>query len=132
MENNIDVKKVAELNDQFRKTFIGGRVTITDGVDALSDDDREQLFNLVKNFDTFTEDNDPYGEHDFGAITFKNEMYFFKIDYYDLDYLCLSPDISALSPKNTPLADKAYTIICKKKAVSPKANRLTITQIIIL
>ena len=94
MENNIDIKKVAELNDSLRKTFTGGRVTITDGVDALSDDDREQLFNLVKNFDTFTEDNDPYGEHDFGAINFKGEVYFWKIDYYDVDYLYLSPDIS--------------------------------------
>lgn len=94
MENNIDIKKVAELNDSLRKTFTGGRVTITDGVDALSDDDREQLFNLVKSFDTFTEDNDPYGEHDFGAINFRGEVYFWKIDYYDLDYLCLSPDIA--------------------------------------
>lgn len=94
MENKIDVKKVAALNDSLRKTFTDGRVIITDGVDALSDDDREQLFNLVKNFDTFTEDNDPYGEHDFGAINFKGEAYFWKIDYYDLDYLCLSPDIS--------------------------------------
>lgn len=94
MENKINVKKVAALNDDLRKTFTGGHVTITDGVDALSDEDREQLFNLVKNFDTFTEDNDPYGEHDFGAINFKGEVYFWKIDYYDLDYLCLSPDIS--------------------------------------
>ena len=35
-------------------------------------------------FNTFTEANDPYSEHDFGAVEMDGERYFFKIDYYDL------------------------------------------------
>lgn len=29
------------------------------------------------------EDNDPYGERDFGSIELEGERYFWKIDYYD-------------------------------------------------
>jgi hypothetical protein len=41
------------------------------------------LIKLVKEFDDFTEDNDPHHEHDMGKIEFNGESYFFKIDYYD-------------------------------------------------
>jgi hypothetical protein len=37
----------------------------------------------VKTFEGFTEDNDPYREHDFGALELQGERYFWKIDYYD-------------------------------------------------
>ena len=33
--------------------------------------------------DAFCEDNDPYGEHDFGAFEVEGEKLFWKIDYYD-------------------------------------------------
>ena len=36
-------------------------------------------------FDAFTEDNDPYDEHDFGSINIAGETVFWKIDYYDLN-----------------------------------------------
>ena len=44
-------------------------------------------------FDSFTEDNDPHGEHDFGAFDFKDERIFWKIDYYDAacEYGCEDP-----------------------------------------
>jgi hypothetical protein len=31
----------------------------------------------------FTDDNDPYGEHDFGSFGLCNRKFFWKIDYYD-------------------------------------------------
>ena len=37
----------------------------------------------VREFDAFTEDNDPYGEHDFGAVEVEGQRLFWKIDYYD-------------------------------------------------
>jgi len=51
-----------------------------------------EILELIKNFDTFTQDNDPYGEHDFGSIQYKGEKIFWKIDYYDLNLEYLSPD----------------------------------------
>ncbi len=42
-----------------------------------------RLVAAVKTFDAFSEDNDPYGERDFGAVELEGERYFWKIDYYD-------------------------------------------------
>jgi hypothetical protein len=39
---------------------------------------------LVRGFDVFTTENDPYGEHDFGSVTIDGTKLFWKIDYYDL------------------------------------------------
>lgn len=38
----------------------------------------------VRKFDDFSDDNDPWGEHDFGATELEGEKIFFKLDYYDL------------------------------------------------
>src|SRR5215203_2131535 len=57
-------------------------------------------------FDAFTSDNDPYGEHDFGAVTVDGQVIFFKIDYYDADLLHLSPD-----PANPALTCRVMTIM---------------------
>lgn len=75
--------RVRELNDQFRKSFIGGRILLTHSVTALPSDQLAKLIAAVKTFDSFTEDNGPYGEHDFGTIEIEHQRCFFKIDYYD-------------------------------------------------
>jgi len=74
-----EVTKIAELNDAFRRGGFG--VTITRGVKEL--DDLAGLLRAVRAFDTFTEDNDPHGEHDFGSITWRDQKVFWKLDYYD-------------------------------------------------
>lgn len=84
--------RIRALNDQLRHHFIGGQVVVTSSIGHLSDDDRLALFEAVRTFDDFTEDNDPYGEHDFGSFQFKGDTYFWKIDCYDLDRLGHSPD----------------------------------------
>lgn len=50
---------------------------------ALPEEEQFQIFNLVRTFNDFSEDNDPYGEHDFGAFDFKDNRILWKIDYYD-------------------------------------------------
>ena len=37
----------------------------------------------VVTFDEFTEDNDPYDEHDFGSFELCGRKFFWKIDYFD-------------------------------------------------
>ena len=39
----------------------------------------------VQEFDDFTEDNDPHGEHDFGAFEHEGMKIFWKIEYYDMN-----------------------------------------------
>jgi hypothetical protein len=37
----------------------------------------------VRSFDQFTEEDGPYGEHDFGSFALDGHEFFWKIDYYD-------------------------------------------------
>ena len=70
--------KIAKLNDRFRGMAID--VVITVGVrDTLPQ--VIELMKAVEQFDTFNEDNDPYGEHDFGSLRWYGEKVFWKIDY---------------------------------------------------
>ncbi|MCT7663533.1 DUF3768 domain-containing protein [Shinella kummerowiae] len=80
------------LNDSFRRTFADGHVVPTRGVMLLDPTDWRTLFRAVRDFDSFNAEDDPYGEHDFGALAFKGVRYFWKIDYYDLDLRNASPD----------------------------------------
>lgn len=93
---------VRELNDQFRQRLKNPnlvKVFLTKYVELLPNKDKEKLINKVIEFNRFNENNDPYGEHDFGSIKFKKEKYFFKIDYYDKDLKYHSED--ATDPSKT-------------------------------
>jgi uncharacterized protein DUF3768 len=75
---------IAELNDLCRTAMgVAGRIIQTDGIRALSPADQSSIREKVERFDTFTPDNDPYHEHDFGAVEHNGERIFWKIDYYD-------------------------------------------------
>ena len=81
----MSAEKIRELNDAFRSTMAGGRVMLTAGVDALSNVHKTLLIERVRTFDSFSADNDPHGEHDFGSIGFLGRKFFWKIDYYDAE-----------------------------------------------
>src|SRR5690348_1780237 len=86
--------RIRVLNDNFRSTFVGGRVLTTARVAELPVDIKARLLLAVQSFSQFSNDNDPHGEHDFGSIELEGERYFFKLDYYDLDCRCGSEDPS--------------------------------------
>ncbi len=75
--------KIALLNDTFRKSFSGGKVMMTPGVDELPDMVKCAALHEVATFSAFTEDNDPYGEHDFGSFELCSRKFFWKIDLYE-------------------------------------------------
>ena len=87
-----DAKRIADLNDQARQTLTGCRVCITPGIQALGDEALRTILLAVQKHDTFTPDNDPYEEHDFGKIEYDEHVIFWKFDYYDLDLSMMSPD----------------------------------------
>jgi Protein of unknown function (DUF3768) len=86
--------EIARRNDEFRQAGPNGDWVATVGALALRD--FPGLVRAVMTFDTFTTNNDPYGEHDFGAIPWHGEKTYWKIDYYDQahQYWCdpLAPD----------------------------------------
>lgn len=55
---------VKTLNDNLRKHLIGGRVMLTAGINAKSQDDIARILSKVRQFNHFTEANDPYDEHE--------------------------------------------------------------------
>jgi len=77
--------RIRVLNDNFRATFVGGHVVMTQGVSDLPLDTKARLILAVQSFNTFDDDDDPHREHDFGAIELGADTYFWKIDYYDLE-----------------------------------------------
>jgi hypothetical protein len=90
----IKAARIRELNDQLRCQASGGRVVITRGIQALGADDLRAVLLAVARFDDFTEDNDPWCEHDCAVLTVGGRRITFKVDYYDRDLAYHSPDTS--------------------------------------
>jgi hypothetical protein len=61
--------RIRQLNDQLRCNASGGRIVITRGIEALGSDGVNQVLVAVARFDEFSEDNDPWGEHDCAILT---------------------------------------------------------------
>ena len=77
--------QLAALNDALRQTFSGGRILTTHGVTALGEEAVQAVLQQLQTYDQFNQDNDPYGEHDFGVLEYEGQKLFWKIDYYAPD-----------------------------------------------
>jgi len=98
---------VSGLNDLLRATFLTGKVVLTEGVRALPAEIQSEVLTRVRCFSVFTEDNDPLGEHDFGAFDIDGAgRIFWKIDCYDRDLQYASPD-----PANPHVTARVLTIM---------------------
>ena len=98
--------RVRQLNDAFRRAFVGGVVVVTAGVQALPREQRSSLLAKIRAFDAFTEDNDPHGEHDFGVVEDGDVQCFWKIDLYDREMELMSPD-----PSDPAVTTRVLTIM---------------------
>jgi hypothetical protein len=78
-------ERIRALNDELRRSFVGGRVFLTAVVNDLPAETRAEVLTRVQTFRDFTEDNDPHGEHDFGNFEVGGTPYCFKVDYYTPD-----------------------------------------------
>jgi hypothetical protein len=76
-------RRIAVLNDKFRRTFAGGKVVLTASVAELPAMVKADALHRVAMFNEFTLDNDPSGEHDFGSFELVSRTFFWKIDYFD-------------------------------------------------
>ena len=96
------MNKIALLNDVFRRRFSGGNVVMTAGVDALPDMVKAEALKKAATFDDFSEENDPYGEHDFGSFELCGRKFFWKIELYE------EPAVE--SENGEPVANRVLTI----------------------
>jgi hypothetical protein len=97
-------ERIRELNDQCRSTLSSCRVMITRDVAAL--DSVDAVLAAVRSYSTFTADNDPYHEHDFGSFTVVGERLFWKFDYYDSDM-----QMASLDPADDTITVRVLTIM---------------------
>lgn len=91
MTEQEQAQAIARLNDQHRARPGEGWV-MTPGVQGLGAQGVALAVAAVKAFCDFSEDNDPHGERDFGAVGVEGRRLFWKIDYYDLNLALASPD----------------------------------------
>ncbi len=101
------------LNDAFRteplsvlSAVLGRTFLFTKGVGAHGDDFLARALKAVQEYSTFTENNDPHGEHDFGSFELDGVKLFWKIDYYDRDRERGSPD-----PADPAVTHRLLTIL---------------------
>ena len=98
---------IRSLNDQLRQNLrVGSGAVITTGVAALGDEVVARIFRTIAVYDEFCNANDPYEEHDFGALDVDGHTIFFKIDYYDPTLTCHSSD-----PADPTVTHRVITIM---------------------
>lgn len=81
MANTTTTTPIATLDDQFRKQGPEGSIPerkfATSGISALPLPAQLLIWQRVHDFTDLTTDNDPYDEHDFGAIDLDGAEKFF-------------------------------------------------------
>lgn len=77
-------ERIAQLNDELRKTGRGGRIVVTRGVRELAEFNVASLLSALAAYDQFDEDSDPHGERDFGLLDHGGQELLWKIDYFDV------------------------------------------------
>ncbi len=85
-------ERIRDLNDELGTTGSGGKMYLTRGMWAKGSDFVAHAVSAVRAFDAFSEDNDPWQEHDCATLDVDGETVIFKIDYFDLNMEMLSPD----------------------------------------
>ena len=97
---------IRRLNDELRTSPQTGIAVITPGVAALGQEAVQRIFRTIALYDDFRRENDPWGEHDFGAFEAADNKIFFKIDYYDKQLNMHSPD-----PADPSVTQRVITIM---------------------
>lgn len=97
---------IARLNDHFRFTGEDGWIFLSAGVSAFLVPTKDVIVHAVRLFDAFTPENDPFGEHDFGALTVEQHRIAWKITYYRRDHSQADTD-----PANAATTKRVLTIM---------------------
>ncbi|MCZ4267446.1 DUF3768 domain-containing protein [Rhodobacteraceae bacterium G21628-S1] len=98
-------ERIRDLNDRFRRFELSGTHVATPSIINMGPQAVRDIMLAVASFNDFTADNDPYGEHDFGDITYNDQRIFWKIDYYNRDMSAGSED-----PANPQLTTRVMTV----------------------
>ncbi|CAM4256582.1 DUF3768 domain-containing protein [Palleronia rufa] len=112
--DQLRITAIAQQNDAFRLRMVGrggplapeGRVVVTRSIADMGRDFQTEAILAVSQDKTFTEENDPYGDHCFGAVIVEGRKVWWKIDLLDLAYEYGSEDAA-----NTAVTRRVLTIM---------------------
>jgi hypothetical protein len=107
IEADTALERIRELNDETRRYLPDGRIVISCGIASLAAEDQAAILEGVRTFDEFSSQDDPYGEHDFGAFERAGHRVFWKIDYYDRD----GEDYGSPDPSDPSKTHRVLTIM---------------------
>ena len=111
IDKDFRTRRIRRLNDALRQGKAEfASVLLTEGVRALGDSQIPQIVRAVAEYEDFTPENDPHGEHDFGAFDIADEQLFFKIDYFDRRMKTHSPDAA-----NPAVTHRVLTIMLARE-----------------
>jgi hypothetical protein len=99
-------ERIRTLNDELRRNLPNGHAVMTVGIAALGPEAVARIFKTIAIYDDFCHANDPYEEHDFGALEVDGQVIFFKIDYFDKALTYHSPD-----PSDPSVTERVITIM---------------------
>ncbi|CAA2158521.1 hypothetical protein MBRA_03790 [Methylobacterium brachiatum] len=102
----LDADRVRALNDILRRTLSGGTLVLTAGIIALGRERQQLILDAMAAFDGFEPDDDPHGEHDFGALEAAGERVFWKIGYFDR-----SGRFPSQSPADSSVTHRVLTVM---------------------
>lgn len=110
VSQHIETLRIAEQNDLARKALsddaqllqnagngLRCKVMLTSGISGAEPEFISAVMKAVALFDGFSEDNDPWGIRDFGAVNIQGQKVFWKFDFFDADYHYASPDMADLA-----------------------------------
>jgi hypothetical protein len=103
---NLTTNRIRALNDESRRKLPEGHAVMTPGIAALGAEAVARIVKTIAVYDGFCHANDPYEEHDFGSFEADGAVIFFKIDYFDNDLACHSPD-----PSDPSVTERVITIM---------------------
>jgi hypothetical protein len=86
--------RIREINDTLRTALPPRNLHITSGVKALPASLRAKALALVRAYDKFTIETDPFNEHEFGAFEIQGHHFCWKIEAFDKELRYGSEDPS--------------------------------------
>ena len=103
--------RIRELNDVFRRHGQGvGTVVVTRGIMAQGEAVVREIVQRVRQHDDFSDETDPWGEHDFGTFEHRGEGIIWKIDYLDPERT-----EGSRNPANPALTHRVLTIMLRSE-----------------
>ncbi len=110
MTVNSQTARIRDLNDAFRTTLAEGNCVVSAGVSELGIPFATAAAAAARAYQDFTPDNDPDGEHDFGAFIIEDHRLIWKIDYFDPTLRYGSRD-----PSNPAATKRVLTVMLEEE-----------------